>query len=164
MPKSQGFLLTDAEKSFGFTERSKFQPDICNQPSMASARTRRWYVYGPDRGPLGGTMERVAADFASMAGVLFEWDGSFSWAMADQGWHFHGNLYDDSTALHYVDLHARWQLSSSPVDVRDAFENLLLLFRPPPAPPVANRSMPSVTLLRLPEQTWELPREVDFVN
>ena len=148
---------------------------------MSSTRNRRWYVYGPDRGPLGGTMEAVAAALEPLDGSLFEWDGSFSWADPSAGWQLHGMLYDDPAGLHYVDLHARWKALANSIDVRNAFLTLLILFRPGDPKTVANRPDPgpwnvnpdpssagptgdsnSVMLLQLPQQIWQIPAEISF--
>jgi len=47
---------------------------------MNQSLTFQAYIYGPNRGPLSLTLERLAEAMQSVPGLYFEWDGSFTWA------------------------------------------------------------------------------------
>lgn len=104
---------------------------------MSQSMTFQAYLYGPDRGPLRITLERLAEAMQTVPRLYFEWDGSFTWAGRvpekletasketqyngateqngatdlDRGrrgvWQLSGTLYDNGKSIQYVDLHGR---------------------------------------------------------
>jgi len=94
------------------------------------------YLYGPDRGPIGGRFEQAQQRMEQLPGLFFELDGSFAWMRQPGSDEIYGILYDAAGEIQYCDLHGNCS--------RDTLTQLCAA--------ITTRSLSGLEVLLLPEQ------------